>query len=83
MTVLDLNDNPPAFNSSIYNLTVFEETKPGTVVGLVTATDPDMNTTVYELTFDWKLKMSNNVRNRTFRHVRPAKIEISLCICVV
>ena len=41
MTVQDVNDNPPAFNSSVYNLTMLEESSIGTFVGLVTATDPD------------------------------------------
>ena len=41
VTVQDVNDNPPAFNSSVYNLTMLEESSIGTFVGLVTATDPD------------------------------------------
>ena len=41
MTVQDVNDNPPAFNSSVYYLTMLEESSNGTFVGVVTATDPD------------------------------------------
>ena len=41
VTVQDVNDNAPAFNSSVYNLTMIEESSNGTFVGLVTATDPD------------------------------------------
>ena len=32
---------------------------------------------------EFKSKKSPYVRNRTFGHVRPAKIQISLCICTV
>lgn len=46
VTVQDVNDNPPVFNSSRYDLSVSEESAPGTIVGIVTATDIDTDAKV-------------------------------------
>lgn len=48
ITILDENDNPPAFSSELYELTILENTPGGTYVGSVSATDPDLeeNSTV-------------------------------------
>ncbi|XP_048775622.2 protocadherin-9-like [Ostrea edulis] len=42
INVLDDNDNPPVFSESIYNLTVSEDTQPGTTILTVTAFDKDI-----------------------------------------
>ncbi|XP_047190617.1 protocadherin gamma-A11-like [Scophthalmus maximus] len=41
ITVLDVNDNPPVFNQSIYRATVLESATPGTHIIGVNATDAD------------------------------------------
>ncbi|XP_040903736.1 protocadherin gamma-A10-like [Toxotes jaculatrix] len=41
ITVLDVNDNPPVFNQSIYRATVLENATPGTHIISVNATDAD------------------------------------------
>ena len=46
VTVLDVNDNPPVFNSSRFDLSVLEESAVGTIVGIVTATDIDADAQV-------------------------------------
>ncbi|CAH1802941.1 unnamed protein product, partial [Owenia fusiformis] len=43
ITVLDNNDNPPAFTSDSYTLYVSENTPLLSIVGTITATDPDIN----------------------------------------
>ena len=42
VTVLDSNDNAPAFNQSIYTARVFESSPKGTLVSVVNATDADI-----------------------------------------
>ncbi|VDK84624.1 unnamed protein product [Dibothriocephalus latus] len=39
--VIDVNDNAPTFSQPIFRFTIEEEQEAGTVVGVVTATDPD------------------------------------------
>ncbi|VDL89343.1 unnamed protein product [Schistocephalus solidus] len=39
--VIDINDNAPTFSQPIFRFTIEEEQEAGTVVGIVTATDPD------------------------------------------
>nr|VZI05389.1 unnamed protein product [Spirometra erinaceieuropaei] len=39
--VIDVNDNAPAFSQPIFRFAIEEEQEAGTVVGVVTATDPD------------------------------------------
>ncbi|KAL0175433.1 hypothetical protein M9458_027763, partial [Cirrhinus mrigala] len=39
--LLDVNDNPPRFNSSVYSSSVLESVSPGTAVLSVSATDTD------------------------------------------
>ncbi|XP_061090078.1 protocadherin alpha-8-like [Conger conger] len=41
VNVLDVNDNPPVFNSSLYKVSVFENILPGTSIITLTATDLD------------------------------------------
>ena len=41
VNVLDINDNRPRFTSSAYDVTVVENTPPGTVIFRVSATDSD------------------------------------------
>uniref|UniRef100_A0A3Q3K1W8 Cadherin domain-containing protein n=1 Tax=Monopterus albus TaxID=43700 RepID=A0A3Q3K1W8_MONAL len=41
ITVLDINDNPPLFNQTIYRATVLENATPGTHIMTVNATDAD------------------------------------------
>ncbi|XP_025413054.1 cadherin-87A isoform X2 [Sipha flava] len=41
--VTDVNDNPPEFDNNAYTLTVNETATPGTVIGVVKATDRDSN----------------------------------------
>ena len=41
ITVADVNDNPPVFTESIYNISVSEDTQPGTTILHLTATDKD------------------------------------------
>lgn len=48
--VTDVNDNPPEFDSNAYTLTVNETATPGTIIGVVKATDRDSNPNiVYKL----------------------------------
>ena len=44
LTVSDINDSPPAFNSTVYNFTVAENSPIGTTVGRVVTTDADEGT---------------------------------------
>ncbi|KAI8496579.1 hypothetical protein Bbelb_258780 [Branchiostoma belcheri] len=44
ITVEDVNDNTPAFTAPDYELSVLEETEVGTVLGNITAEDPDIGT---------------------------------------
>ncbi|KAI3370584.1 hypothetical protein L3Q82_007152 [Scortum barcoo] len=48
--VTNLNDNPPVFDQSIYNINVNEMSPVGTVVGRFAATDLDNNVIYYTLT---------------------------------
>ncbi|XP_025199596.1 cadherin-87A isoform X2 [Melanaphis sacchari] len=41
--VTDVNDNPPEFDNNAYTLTVNETATPGTIIGIVKATDRDSN----------------------------------------
>ncbi|XP_035265776.1 protocadherin alpha-8-like isoform X6 [Anguilla anguilla] len=41
VNVLDINDNPPVFSSSLYKVRIFENTPPGTSIITVNATDLD------------------------------------------
>lgn len=46
----DVNDNPPEFDNNAYTLVVNETATPGTVIGIVKATDRDSNPNiVYKL----------------------------------
>lgn len=48
--VTDVNDNPPEFDNNAYTLTVNETATPGTIIGVVKATDRDSNPNiVYKL----------------------------------
>ncbi|XP_071670689.1 protocadherin alpha-6-like [Patagioenas fasciata] len=42
ITVLDVNDNAPEFNQSVYNVLLPEDALRGTLVAQVSATDPDL-----------------------------------------
>ena len=42
MHVTDVNDNPPSFDLENIVFTLVEESRPGTVVGSLLATDPDL-----------------------------------------
>lgn len=42
----DVNDNNPKFRKPFYRLSVTENSKMGTVIGSVTADDPDKNRTI-------------------------------------
>ncbi|XP_006824531.1 cadherin EGF LAG seven-pass G-type receptor 2 [Saccoglossus kowalevskii] len=58
ITILDVNDNPPTFTQSEYNVVVEEDARPGTSVATVTATDADEESSVsYQIT-------AGNTRNR-------------------
>ncbi|XP_066248043.1 protocadherin-like wing polarity protein stan isoform X1 [Euwallacea similis] len=58
ITVQDVNDNDPVFESKIFELTVAEDDPPGTPVTTVTATDADEDNKLhYEIT-------NGNVRGR-------------------
>lgn len=41
--VIDVNDNPPEFDNNAYTLTVNETATPGTIIGVVKASDRDSN----------------------------------------
>ncbi|XP_041444704.1 protocadherin gamma-C5 isoform X3 [Xenopus laevis] len=41
LSVSDLNDNSPMFSQSVYNAHIKENNDPGTLLGTVSATDPD------------------------------------------
>ncbi|XP_035265778.1 protocadherin alpha-8-like isoform X8 [Anguilla anguilla] len=41
VNVLDINDNPPVFSSSLYKVRIFENTPPGTSIITLNATDSD------------------------------------------
>ncbi|XP_075020905.1 protocadherin alpha-2-like [Calonectris borealis] len=42
ISVLDVNDNAPQFNQSVYNVLLSEDALEGTLVARVSATDPDL-----------------------------------------
>ncbi|XP_061090086.1 protocadherin alpha-8-like [Conger conger] len=44
VNVLDVNDNPPVFSSSLYKVSIFENTPPGTSIITLNATDLDADT---------------------------------------
>lgn len=44
--VTDVNDNPPEFDNNAYTLTVNETATPGTIIGVVKATDRDSNPSI-------------------------------------
>ena len=46
VTLLDRNDNPPAFKATSYDLKVAEDVNPGHVVATLVAEDPDKDGTV-------------------------------------
>lgn len=39
----DVNDNPPEFDNNAYTFSVNETATPGTIIGIVKATDRDSN----------------------------------------
>ncbi|XP_061090080.1 protocadherin alpha-4-like [Conger conger] len=41
VNIVDINDNPPVFNSSLYKVSLFENTPPGTSIITLSATDLD------------------------------------------
>ncbi|KAM9531480.1 protocadherin alpha-13-like isoform 8-T8 [Guaruba guarouba] len=52
VTVLDVNDNAPQFNQSVYNAVLPEDALEGTLVARVSATDPDLGVygeVIYEM----------------------------------
>ena len=49
ITVLRNSDNPPQFQHSIYNFSIYENTPKGTVVGLVRATTKDNANVTYSI----------------------------------
>lgn len=44
--VTDVNDNPPEFDNNAYTLIVNETATPGTIIGVVKATDRDSNPSI-------------------------------------
>ncbi|XP_029113251.1 protocadherin gamma-C5-like isoform X3 [Scleropages formosus] len=42
ITILDVNDNPPSFLDSFYNVYLTENNAPGSILGAVSAVDPDL-----------------------------------------
>ncbi|XP_039607150.1 protocadherin Fat 4 isoform X1 [Polypterus senegalus] len=46
VTVIDTQDNPPAFTQSSYSFVIFENVDFGTTVGTVSASTPDLNTNI-------------------------------------
>ncbi|XP_061090087.1 protocadherin alpha-6-like [Conger conger] len=44
VNVLDINDNPPVFSSSLYKVSIFENTAPGASIITLNATDLDAGT---------------------------------------
>jgi hypothetical protein len=56
VTLLDVNDNAPAFSEAIYSFDLAEDTPIGTTVGSVYARDDDLDDNgkvTYEMVSDW------------------------------
>ena len=77
INILDLNDNPPVFSKTKFELEVFENATTGVVIGEVTATDADSNqnavltyefltpNTPISITPDGKVKVSGSLDRET------------------
>lgn len=62
--VLDVNDNPPIFNNSVYSTSISESLPPGSSIVTVGASDADDGTYMWEITWEMEL-------NRIFTHLFP------------
>ncbi len=62
--VLDVNDNPPIFNTSVYSTSVSESLPPGSSIVTVGASDADDGRYLGEITWEMEL-------NRIFTHLFP------------
>ena len=62
VTVLDVNDNPPMLSSSVYNITVKEETQAGEVIYRLSATDLDLGDNA-KVTYRLSNHQSNEIKD--------------------
>ncbi|XP_022160935.1 cadherin-87A isoform X1 [Myzus persicae] len=70
--VTDVNDNPPEFDNNAYTLTVNETATPGTIVGVVKATDRDSNPNIV-------YKLSGPSADKFYVDKNSGIISVALC----
>lgn len=59
--VLDVNDNPPIFNTTVYSTSVSESLPPGSSIVTVGASDADDGVFMWEIT--WEIELNRNSFN--------------------
>lgn len=59
--VLDVNDNPPIFNTTVYSTSISESLPPGSSIVTVGASDADDGVFMWEIT--WEIELNRNSFN--------------------
>ena len=73
VTVVDMNDNRPRFSLPVYEVDVSENTRPGTTVFTLEASDRDMDNTLH-----FSLANTAHVLSTTKFRVEPVKGDVVL-----
>ncbi|XP_041049857.1 protocadherin-10-like [Carcharodon carcharias] len=75
ITVLDSNDNAPAFNNKVYKVSLMENSRRGTLVVSVHATDPDEGPNA-EVTYSFSNRVSQKVQELFSLDPRTGEIRV-------
>ncbi|XP_038652223.1 protocadherin-10-like [Scyliorhinus canicula] len=75
ITVLDINDNAPRFDSNVYKVSLIENSPRGTLVVLVHATDPDEGSNA-EVTYSFSNRVSQKIQELFSLDPRTGEIRV-------